>query len=72
MDDLPATSRLDPESRRAVQLDVLAAILPMDRRDRLAQLLADDDVEPLKHLARKGMGGNSLRALASDLAYLEG
>ena len=48
-----------------------AAILPMDRRERLAELLTDDDVETLKHLAREGMGENSLRALASDLAYLE-
>jgi hypothetical protein len=54
-----------------LQLDALAAILPMDRRDRLAELLTDDDVETLKHLAREGMGENSLRALASDLAYLE-
>ena len=43
----------------------------MDRRDRLAQLLTDDDVETLKHLAREGTGENSLRALASDLAYFE-
>ena len=43
----------------------------MDRRDRLAQILTDDDVATLKHLAREGMGENSLRALASDLAYLE-
>ena len=57
---------LDPETRRALQLDALAAILPMDRRDRLAELLTDDDVETLKHLAREGMGENSLRALASD------
>ena len=64
--------RIDPEARRALQLDTLAAILPMDRRDRLAQLLTDDDVATLKHLAREGMGENSLRALASDLAYLEG
>jgi hypothetical protein len=42
----------------------------MDRRDRIAELLTDDDVETLKHLAREGMGENSLRALASDLAYL--
>jgi integrase len=49
----------------------LAAILPLDRRDRLAQLLTDDDVETLKHLAREGTGENTLRALASDLAYLE-
>jgi hypothetical protein len=34
----------------------------MDRRDRLAQLLTDDDVETLKHLARRGMGENTLRA----------
>ena len=61
----------DPETRRALQLDALAAILPLDRRERLAQILTDDDVETLKHLAREGMGENTLRALASDLAYLE-
>jgi len=43
----------------------------MDRRDSLAQLLTDDDVGTLKHLAREGTGENSLRALAPDLAYLE-
>ena len=59
--------RADPETRRALQLDALAAILPIDRRDRLAQILTDDDVATLKHLAREGMGENSLRALASDL-----
>jgi len=61
----------DPETRRALQLDALAAILPMDRRDQLATILTDDDIATLKHLAREGMGENSLRALASDLAYLE-
>jgi integrase len=61
----------DSETRRALQLDALAAVLPIDRRDRLAELLSDDDVETLKHLAREGMGENTLRALASDLAYLE-
>ncbi|MGR9426281.1 site-specific integrase [Rhizobium leguminosarum] len=59
------------EDRRALDLDALSAILPMDRRDRLAQLLTDDDVATLKHLAKEGMGENSLRALTSDLAYLE-
>jgi hypothetical protein len=62
----------DPETRRALQLDALSAILPMERRDRLAELLTDDDVATLKHLAPEGMGENTLRALASDLAYLEG
>jgi site-specific recombinase XerD len=66
----PARSR-NPVTRRALELDALAAILPMDRRDRLAEILTDDDVATLKHLAREGMGENSLRALASDLAYLE-
>src|SRR4051794_38829576 len=61
----------DPETRRALALDTLAAILPMDRRDCLAELLTDDDVATLSHLARVGMGANTLRALASDLAYLE-
>lgn len=70
-DSTPALSRKNPATRRALELDALAAILPMDRRDRLAEILTDDDVETLKHLAREGMGENSLRALASDLAYLE-
>ncbi len=61
----------ETETRRALQLDALAGILPMDRRDKLATILTDDDVATLRHLAREGMGENSLRALASDLAYLE-
>ncbi|MEY9199373.1 integrase [Sinorhizobium fredii] len=56
---------------RAEQLDALDAILPFDRRDQLAALLTDDDVATLKHLASEGMGENTLRALASDLGYLE-
>jgi hypothetical protein len=46
--------RLGPATRLALQLDALAAILPMDRRDRLAEFLTDDDVETLEHL--EGMG----------------
>lgn len=73
MDDITSGALVsDPETRRALQLDALSAILPMERRDRLAELLTDDDVATLKHLAREGMGENTLRALASDLAYLEG
>jgi site-specific recombinase XerD len=71
MDDIVKVRALDAESQRALALDTLSAILPMDRRDRLAQLLTDDDVATLKHLAKEGMGENSLRALTSDLAYLE-
>ncbi|MBB6469478.1 integrase [Aminobacter lissarensis] len=46
-------------------------MLPFDRRDFLAEILTDDDVETLRHLAKEGIGENSLRALASDLGYLE-
>jgi integrase len=58
--------------RRAEELDALDAILPFARRDQLAALLTDEDVATLKHLAKEGMGANTLRALASDLGYLEG
>lgn len=57
--------------RRAEALDALDSVLPFDRREFLAGLLTDDDVATLRYLAREGIGQNSLRALASDLAYLE-
>ncbi|WP_426289844.1 site-specific integrase (plasmid) [Ensifer adhaerens] len=57
--------------KRAEELDALDAILPFYRRDQLALLLTDDDVATLKHLASEGMGHNTLRALTSDLGYLE-
>jgi integrase len=56
---------------RAEELDTIASVLPMERRDELAELLTDHDVETLRHLVNAGMGANTLRALASDLAYLE-
>ncbi|WP_371831094.1 site-specific integrase [Ochrobactrum soli] len=43
----------------------------MNRRDMLAGILTDEDVETLRHLVNEGMGENTLRALTSDLAYLE-
>jgi integrase len=56
---------------RALELDTIASVLPIDRRDELAELLTDKDVETLRHLVNEGMGANTLRALTSDLAYLE-
>ena len=56
---------------RVATLDTIAAVLPMDRRDELAELLTDQDVETLRHLVNEGMGANTLRALTSDLAYLQ-
>ncbi len=66
----PKTS-LTAVERRAEELDTIAAVLPMERRDELAELLTDRDVETLRHLVNQGMGDNTLRALTSDLAYLE-
>jgi integrase len=57
--------------RRADELDTIASVLPIDRRDELAELLTDQDVETLRHLVNEGMGENTLRALTSDLAYLQ-
>jgi integrase len=57
--------------RRAVELDTIASVLPIDRRDELAELLTDQDIETLRHLVNEGMGANTLRAITSDLAYLE-
>ncbi len=66
----PKTS-LTAVERRAEELDTIAAVLPMERRDELAELLTDQDIETLRHLVNQGMGDNTLRALTSDLAYLE-
>ncbi|MBY5868733.1 site-specific integrase [Rhizobium leguminosarum] len=66
----PKTS-LTAVERRAEELDTIAAVLPIERRDELAELLADHDVETLRHLVNQGMGDNTLRALTSDLTYLE-
>ncbi|MFC1458648.1 tyrosine-type recombinase/integrase [Microvirga arabica] len=61
----------DQQLHRANELDALTGILPFERREALAALLTDEDVTTLKHLAEKGMGPHTLRALASDLGYLE-
>jgi integrase len=52
-------------------VDALAGFLPMAARDRLAGTLSEAEIDTLTHLAKTGTGPNSLRALASDLAYLE-
>ncbi|WP_311273299.1 MULTISPECIES: tyrosine-type recombinase/integrase [unclassified Rhizobium] len=57
--------------RRLHELDTIAAVLPLERRDELAELLTDQDIETLRHLVNEGMGANTLRALTSDLAYLQ-
>lgn len=67
----PSNQDIVNQLSRAEELDALDAILPFNRREKLAELLTDDDVATLKHLAKQGLGANTMRALASDLAYLE-
>lgn len=38
--------------KRARELDTIAAVLPIGRRNELAELLTDQDVETLLHLVR--------------------
>jgi hypothetical protein len=61
----------EPDLRRTNGLDALAGVIPAQRREALAGILTDDDVATLRHLAEGGIGPNTLRALASDLGYLE-
>jgi integrase len=67
----PSRQEINDQFTRAEELDALDAILPFNRREKLAELLTDEDVATLKHLAKQGLGANTMRALASDLAYLE-
>jgi hypothetical protein len=46
-------------------------VLPLERRDQLMALLTDQDVATQRHLVEQGIGADTLRAFASDLAYLE-
>ncbi|ESY85932.1 integrase [Mesorhizobium sp. LNHC220B00] len=71
LDRRNASSTATSVANRAEALDALDSVLPFDRRDFLAGLLTDDDVATLRHLAKEGIGENSLRALTSDLGYLE-
>lgn len=68
---LPVSAVSPSVLKRAEQLDTIASVLPIDRRDKLAEILTDQDVETLRHLVNEGMGENTLRALTSDLGYLE-
>ena len=57
-----------PPTDRVVDLIAAASA---GRQDAGASVLTDADLATLRHLARKGTAGNTVRALLSDLAYLE-
>lgn len=50
--------------RRAEELDTIAAVLPIERRDELAELLTDHDVETLRHLVNQGMRHKQAAAMS--------
>jgi len=62
------TAATDPAARFAALSGL--SISP-HQRETLSDLLTDADAATLRHLAAAGMGANTLRALASDLHYLE-
>ncbi|MEO1151672.1 MAG: tyrosine-type recombinase/integrase [Pseudomonadota bacterium] len=51
--------------------DELVTFLPVATAESLSPVLTLDDVETLRHLHKKSIPENTLRAIASDLAYLE-
>ena len=55
----------------SIRLGELKAAVSADREELVAGILTDADLSTLKHLAKKGLPANSLRALTSDLTYLE-
>lgn len=60
------------EGAASDRLGGLVSVVSFERQEVVSALLTDDDLATLKHLARKGTPENSLRALTSDLASLEG
>ena len=49
----------------------LVTFLPVATAESLSTVLTSDDVETLRHLHKKSIAENTLRAIAADLAYLE-
>lgn len=60
-----------PSEAAQAPLDALASILPGQGSLASGRCLTQEDRATLRHLAADGMGANSLRAIASDLNYLE-
>ena len=66
-DPLPAA----PLPSQDALLSALDGLLPSARQEQLNSLLSPTDLATLRHLVTAGMGRNTLRALTSDLAYLQ-
>lgn len=59
------------EASREATANALVEILPLREAERLSAVLTLDDVATLRALVRAATPQNTLRAVASDLAYLE-
>ncbi len=57
--------------QRASTLDTVAAVLPIERRDELAELPTDQDIETLRHLVNEGMGDNTCGRSSFGHPYLQ-
>jgi hypothetical protein len=56
LDPFDATSPKISGRRQGAELGTIAEVRSLERRDELAELLTDQDVETLRHLVNKGMG----------------
>jgi len=65
------SSSKEPQRRTERRLDALSSILPGHGATEARRHLTGADIDTLRYLATSGMGENTLRALASDLNYLE-
>lgn len=66
---MPTSSDSRPDPRAEAPDEGEDTLVLMARADLSA--LPKEDIATLRHLARSGLGANTLRAFASDLAYLE-
>jgi integrase len=61
----------DAAADRTAPAAALAGLLPWPQRNAVGALLPEQDAATLRHLSQAGTGANTLRAVLSDLAYLE-
>ncbi len=69
--DENAEGSTKPDQDPSARLGSLISVVSLEQLDLVTDLLTEADLDTLKYLARKGTPANTLRALTSDLAYLE-
>lgn len=61
---------MDGSSRFEKLAGALTELMPVEAAERLSVYLTAGDVETLRDLVRASVPDNTIRAVASDLAYL--